>query len=878
MQQPGPATEKAGTKALGTGSHAPVRAGSRAEELRRLRKAQRFPTQSARPRAARGLRRPWFDVALALTAGLACAALVGTAGVVVGALACVALVAVWAGRGHAMGAVLCALAFAGHVQPDGPTEAQDAAAVDRILGWTWGAQAPGGWRLREPRAGRVLPAEDRLLPPLEALEAAALGGDARRVASAVGLAHPGERVVWLPSTPPLPFAAPTPESRARLSIEPAALVRVAPAPVSLAGLGLGWLWGRLGPERDGLDGSASPRARLLVAAAQLEAGARLPHGLGQALWLGETGALDPEVRDLFTRTGTRHLLAISGLHVGIVALLLLWPLVRALVAIAVNARRAVALATAVARDSRGSEPGSGNWRAAGRRSGSRRGELLLLGAGLAVFVGLAGAGAPVWRASVVVALGLAAREVGAYGRRVDGLNLWGVALALEWLLGERRFDDLSLQLSYTAAAGLLLFFAPVARATRRSFDAVLGWMPGLEAWRPRWARRPWTSLVRGAARVVALSFAASLVAVGATLPLTSERFGEWAPVGLILTGACLPPLAWLLVIGWPLTVLVHWFPELANLGVVLTPAADLFGALLEAADGLPGTPWSLPSRPAWLVALPLLALALGRTLELGGRRERRVRFQRGLTAVAWAALAALLLPWTVAPAQVEVRVLPVGHGTAVALRTEGGETWIFDAGSRDRLGVLGRSLRPLLAEWESPPPHIVLSHGDRDHWSALAGLVRRQTPAVWVGHVEPELELPSSVPRLDIVTGRMLLREGSTRLTLLRGGPFPGNEGSRSLLVEHGDRRLLLCGDAEAEGLAALLADWPDGQTVDVLLMPHHGSDMQLLEPLLDALQPQEVWISKGGPAQLEAELHRRGLVVRTTAGDTTLRWPDSSR
>ena len=460
---------------------------------------------------------------------------------------------------------------------------------------------------------------------------------------------------------------------------------------------------------------------------------------------------------------------------------------------------------------------------------------------------------------------------------MDGLNLWGVALALEWLAGGRRFDDLSLQLSYTAAAGLLLFFAPVARATRRRLDACLAWAPGLEAWRPRWARKPWTSLVTGAVRVVALSIAASIVAVGATLPLTWDRFGEWSPIGLVLTGACLPSLAWLLVIGWPLMTLVALFPSLAGAGPLLTPAADLFGVLLSAADHVPGTPLLLPTRPTWLVALPLLAVAAGRTVVLAGRREQRLRFQRALGAVSWTALAALLLPWTAAPPGVEVRVLAVGHGTAVAMRTERGETWLFDAGSRDRLGVLGRSLRPLLAEWESPPPHVVLSHGDRDHWSALAGLVRRQTPALWVGHVEPDLRLPPAVLRQDVLAGRMLLREGPTRLTLLRGGPFPGNEGSRSLLVESQGRRLLLSGDAEAEGLAAMLADWPVGQTVDVLLMPHHGSDTELLEPLLERLSPREVWISKGAPAQLEAELERRGVALRNTARDGPLRWPDSS-
>lgn len=42
-------------------------------------------------------------------------------------------------------------------------------------------------------------------------------------------------------------------------------------------------------------------------------------GLIQALTLGERGALERETWDTFTRTGTNHLVAISGLHVGLVA-------------------------------------------------------------------------------------------------------------------------------------------------------------------------------------------------------------------------------------------------------------------------------------------------------------------------------------------------------------------------------------------------------------------------------------------------------------------------------------------------------------------------------------------------------------------------------
>lgn len=773
-------------------------------------------------------------MALALAVGIGAAGL----GRESGALVCALAGCVWIWRGWGLGAVFCLVGFAGQVA---------GAVAEPAAVWSWGSERVGAWRVAEGRFGPVI--------------------GAQTVGGSPGLARPGERVAWLEGSPPKRYAGALEpgDARGRLWVEADALVRLAPVPTSLAG----WAWRRVrawwaGP--DALDPRPSWRGRLLVAAAELELAGGLPPGLGQALWLGESRALDPAVTDRFTRTGTRHLLAISGLHVGIIAALLVWPLTR------IGARGLGALIALFARR-------------AGAHAKLRRLEWPLLAVALATFVVLTGAAPPVWRASFVVALGLGSSHVGRLGRRVDGLNLWGVALTFEWLAGGRAADSLSLQLSYTAALGLILFFAPTARWLRAHLRAALVIVPGLEDWRPAWARPAWTSLPVGVARLLALSLTASLVAVAATLPITWHHFGEWAPVGMVLTTVCLFPVAWLLVAGWPLMLLVA-LTSATGLGTALGAwsveqlvgaPARLLGALLAWGDGLPATPWLLPARPAWCVALPLVLLVLGRTLEPRGKREQRQRQRHLFNASAWLATAALLLPWTAAPATAEVHLLAVGHGTAAVVRTERDEVWIFDAGSRDRLGVWSRALEPLLASWEAGAPHVILSHGDGDHWNALARLVERVAPAIWYGHVPAELDLPPRVPRQDLDRGAMRLRDGATRLTLLRGGELPGNEGSRSLLVETNGQRLLLSGDAEGPGLRALLDDWPPGADLDVLLMPHHGSDSPHLDALLASLRPREIWISKSGEAQLEAELTRRKQPYRTTERDGRLSWPDST-
>jgi competence protein ComEC len=45
-------------------------------------------------------------------------------------------------------------------------------------------------------------------------------------------------------------------------------------------------------------------------------------GMMKALVLGDRHAIPEHIRELFVRTGTAHVLAISGLHVGLIALVL----------------------------------------------------------------------------------------------------------------------------------------------------------------------------------------------------------------------------------------------------------------------------------------------------------------------------------------------------------------------------------------------------------------------------------------------------------------------------------------------------------------------------------------------------------------------------
>jgi len=584
-------------------------------------------------------------------------------------------------------------------------------------------------------------------------------------------------------------------------VRPDEILRLAPAIRRVPGAGL----------------VADLRSRLARRAAAL----REPRSraMAAALLVGDRSGLTAADRDLFTRAGVRHLLAVSGLHVAILAALLLGPL--AALQRALLGRRFRSAPAGLAR------------------------AILLV-----AYVPLAGASAPVTRAGIAVALTALAPLSPRGGRRPDGLSLWSAALLVECLIDPRAASRLSVQLSYLAILGLILGCRPLLAIAGRALriDPIgRGGRP-----RPAALRVPALLCLRGLGSGLAASMAASLT----TLPVLWTRFGEWSPVGMAATPLLLPLLALLLASGW-LELLA---PGLA--GPVFDLGCRTLTGSLELLDRLPGTPCPLPLRPDWL----LLAAVIATLSALAGR----VAAGR-LAALLWGAV---LLPWTPAPSGVELAALDVGHGTAVVLRAPGEPCWIFDAGSRDRPGVARGALAPILRRWEASAPAVVLSHAHRDHASALGWLVERYPPRSWSGACPAWLmaALPLRAPRRDVEPGRTgLASRGPVSLHLVRGLASEENEGSRTLVASWEGGCAVLCGDAEGEGLRRALEGGLLPERASLLLIPHHGSDTPLLADLLRRCAPEEVWVSSGAEVPVGPELDRRGLRWSHTLRDGPL-------
>lgn len=579
-------------------------------------------------------------------------------------------------------------------------------------------------------------------------------------------------------------------------------------------------------------------------------------GLLAALVFGDRSGLSRDLTDLFTRTGTRHLLALSGFHVGLLTFLLVLPLARGVASL---------LRQGVAATGRTARPGGA----------------LLAAFMVASFVPLSGGGAPATRAAVGLGLALVS---GRLRRRPTVLNLMGIAALVE--LGVDPLAPLrpGTQLSYLATAALVLAAAPVARA--------LGGGPDDEPEGCRWLKpvgptgwpRP-ALLVALVERVRLLSFgalSAGAVASLATLPVVWAVFGEWSPASLLATPIATPPVALLVIAGWlrlvlPIEALDH-LSGWAAAGLV---------AWLEWVDRLPWTPLPLPERSA---ALVLLACGL---LGLAGLRPHRPRSRR-LAGLGSAGLGLLLFPWPgpalgpgapgPIPRTFELHVLDVGNGTAVVARGPRAPTWVLDAGSRDRLAVADEGVGALLRALDTGTIRVGVSHDHEDHAGALPWVMGRWPSDGFhgprdararrgPGHRRGIVWLDSALPRDD---------HPPLRVAAIASGMEDPNEGSavfdlRWQAPDGGESRAVLCGDAEGPGLRAILDGggedpWLEPGPVDLLLLPHHGSRTRHLSRLLDRLDPALAVVSGGVPAYA-AELARRGVPLHATGRDGPLLW-----
>jgi competence protein ComEC len=367
----------------------------------------------------------------------------------------------------------------------------------------------------------------------------------------------------------------------------------------------------------------------------------------------------------------------------------------------------------------------------------------------------------------------------------------------------------------------------------------------------------------------------SIVATLASAPLVAWRFGRLsviAPVTNVLATpvvALAQPALFLALLLAPVTPLARFVADAAHPLLAMLDLIAGFGASVPHGS-ITVAPTLLAAVLAGVASVSLLAACVkdfpARPLIAG---------LTALTMVAW-------LPF--APARthgVELHVIDVGQGDAIALRTPHGHWVLFDAGRAWRGGDAGRStIIPYLRRYGGDVVAFVLSHPHADHVGGAASIFRALHPAVyWDGAyaggsdpyraslvaaqaagVEWHRAHPGDTLSLDGVTIRVLAPDSAWMATL-----DDPNEGSVVALAQFGAVRFLLVGDAERGEERWLLAHDSAALHADVLKVGHHGSATSTTAPFLAAVHPRVAVISVGAGNSYG---HPSATVLQALAGE----------
>lgn len=573
-------------------------------------------------------------------------------------------------------------------------------------------------------------------------------------------------------------------------------------------------------------------------------------GLMDAVVLGEQAFLTRTTRTNFQRSGTYHVLVVSGMNVTILAFSTFWFLRR------IRVQEIVASAITVA---------------------------LMM-----AYAALTGLGAPIWRATLMVAVYFVARL---FYRGKAALNAIGAAAMAIMLFDPRALFGASFQLTFLCVWIVAAIGIPALERTTQPY--VRG-LRSLDVKRYDAHLPPRVAQFRLDLRMIAGRLARF---VGPSTPLPALgwgfrfclRFGELVAVSTILQIGLALPMAYYFhratVMSLPANLLVIPLLEL------LMPAA-IFALMLGyvwmglakipamvagfALDGILGTVHRVGEVRLADVRVPtptvVMMFAAGITLAfaMAGIRGKRWLAIAGVAGVGLSAL--WISAWPVQPrvhrGELEVTAIDVGQGDSILVVTPQGRSLLIDAGGlpgwvHSELDMGEDVVAPYL--WSRGFSHldyIALTHAHADHMGGMAAVLDDFHPReLWLGvdpHTSELQPLLSEAGELNIPVelhgegerfefGGADVRVLAPSLSVQQRDPQARNsrrnEESLVMKIAYGDTSALLEGDAEKATEQEMIAEHPQA---DVLKVGHHGSNTSTTQDFLNAVHPRYAVISVG--------------------------------